>query len=700
MFNHTILPFLKSCEVFPVLDYQLVAADRNETLVLGKLFVIFFMGEAGPGVPYTGIYFDDMRYIDFYALRHNDSLTSPSKVEKGGSYLKYHYTNIEGNTTRTVRLFYDGIEEEIWSDSPEKVRLEIKPTFSDIFFVRELVSGSGNEKRWDFKQKTNFKKAKNLCQIDYETARGSPFKIFVHSGGITRKEGKLLVAPKKKHSKIWISINKRKVTRNFGPTSVYESFPNVSCDNSLLSSLYSDSVVNLSNTLDAPNKNSFFPLGPVPWYHAIFGRDSTMTALHSLLFNPQIARSTIVTLGNLIGKKFDGTTEEEPGKIIHEKRFGVVSGRKPPLSGYYGSVDATPLYVLTYVEYVKHHPEDKTITSFQDTVLKALRWIRNKIANEDLLGYTGRTTRVHRSQLGYAGLSNQGWKDSWDSVSHADGSLPPHPLYLIEVQGYAAKALEQGSVLARNDLEKAEMKSLSKKLIESIERRYWSNKTRYFGEAIDGNGRLTEIITSNPSHLLWMRVLKKEEARKIAKVLVDRALLNSGYGIKTLSYNEVRHDPLSYHNGSVWPHDNMIALSGLANYGLVSEFSLLFSELLGAYNATSLKGLPELFSGERAESIKRLDPMGGFPIPWSDAGICGIIHSMLGLRIDCDNEEDRMSLMLSPMIPSWLNSLSVKGLYIIGGKMNIRLRRRGESIDVNYSFPSEPRKNVKVEIYQ
>jgi len=670
-----------------MLDYQIVTADKNETLVLGKLFVIFFKGEAGPGVPYTGVYFNDMRYIDFYALRHNDSLTSPSKVEKSGSYLKYHYANTEGNTTRTVRLFYDGIEEEIWSDSPQKIHLEIKPTFSDIFYVRELVSGNGNEKRWEFKHETNFKNAKNSCEIDCETARESLLKVFVHSGGITRKRGKLLVTPKKKHSKIWIGINKRRVTRNFRPTSLYQSFPNVSCDNSLFSSLYSNSVVNLSNTLDAPNNNSFFPLGAVPWFHAIFGRDSTITALHSLLFKPQIARSTIVTLGNLIGKKFDKTTEEEPGKIIHEKRFGIVSGRTPPLSGYYGSIDATPLYVLTYTEYVKLHPEDKFITSFQGTALKALRWIRNKIANEDLLGYTGRTM-----------LSNQGWKDSRDSVSHSDGSLPPHPLYLVEVQGYAAKALEQGSVIAQDDLEKEEMKSLSKKLIESIEKRYWSNKTRYFGEAIDGKGRLTEIITSNPSHLLWMRVLKKEDARKIAKVLVDITQLNSGYGIKTLSYDEIRHDPLSYHNGSVWPHDNMIALCGLANYGLASEFSLLLSELLGAYDAMSVKGLPELFSGERAESIKRLDPMGGFPVPWSDAGICGIVNSMLGLRIEPANEEDRTSLTLSPMIPPWLNNLSVTGLCIMGGKMNVRVRRQGERIDVNYSFPIEPRKNVKVEI--
>jgi glycogen debranching enzyme len=672
-----------------MLDYQLVAADRNETLVLGRLFVIFFRGEAGPGVPYTGVYFDDMRYIDFYALKHDDSLTPPSKVEKSGSYLRYYYANTEGNTSRTVRLFYDGIEEEIWSDSPQKVHLEIRPAFSDIFYVRELVSGNGNEKRWEFRHETHFRRSKDSCQIGCETARGSHFRIFVHSGGVTRKEGTLLITPEKKRSKIQISINRKKITRNFRPASIYESFPNVSCDNSLFTLLYSDSVVNLSNTLDAPNRNSFFPLGAVPWYHTIFGRDSTITSLHSLLFNPRIARSTIVTLGNLVGKKFDKTTEEEPGKIIHEKRFGFVSGRRPPLSGYYGSIDATPLYVLTYVEYMKHYPEDKIITNFQGTVLNALRWIRNKIANDGLLGYTGGTM-----------LSNQCWKDSPDSVSHSDGSLPPHPLYLIEVQGYAAKALEQGSVLGQSDLEKEEMKSLSKKLIENIERRYWSNKTRYFGEAIDGKGRLTEIITSNPSHLLWMRVLKKEKARKIAEVLVDRTLLNSGYGIKTLSYKEVRHDPLSYHNGSVWPHDNMIALSGLANCGLVDEFSLLLSELLGAYDAMGLNGLPELFSGERAERAKRLNPMGGFPIPWSDAGICGIVHSMLGLRIEDADEEARTSLMLSPMLPQWLNNFSVNGLYVMGGRMNIRLHRRGERIEVKYSFPSEPRKDVKIEIHE
>ncbi|MDH2899372.1 MAG: hypothetical protein PXY39_00200 [archaeon] len=665
-----------------------MSPDTIETLVLGKVFVIFFMGEAGRGIPYTGVYFNDMRYLDYYALKLGNSLQSPTKIEKNGAFLKYEYfDNASKKTTRTVRLFYDGIEEEIRSESAQQVHLEISPAFSDLFYVRELVGGTNDEKRWRFKHKTIFKIAKDSCEIDCMGTHVPILKMFVHSRGIIRKERRLLINPKQRHFKILISFSKSRVAQHFTMSSLYESFPKVSCDNLLFQSLYSDSVINLSNTLDCPKGNSSFPLSGVPWYHAIFGRDSAITSLHSILFHPQIARSTILTLGDLIGKKFDKGTEEEPGKIIHEKRFGIMSGRDPKLKGYYGSVDATPLYVLTYLDYMKHHPQDKSVASFENVALKALQWIKRKVANERLLGYSPSTLP-----------NNQAWKDSTDSVSHSDGSLPPHPLYLIEVQGYAAKAMREGATIAPSDSEGEEMQTLSSQLSRTIEERYWSEKLHYFGEALDGNGRLTEILTSNPGHLLWMSVIQEKRAKAIARVLVDRDSLNSGFGVKTLAYNEVRHDPTSYHNGSVWPHDNMIMLCGLANYGLVDEFSLLLSELLRAYDALGLRGLPELFSGERAEKLRSLNPMGTFPIPWSDAGIFGIIHSMLGLRFENEDGGTKRKIILSPTVPSWLNRLSVNGLYIMDGRMKINLERRGEKIAANFSFPSEPKKNVKVEV--
>lgn len=661
-----------------MLDYQIVSPDRTESLVLGKLFVMLFMGEVGEGIPYTGIYYSDDRYIDYYVLKYKSSIISPQILEKNNRQINYEYATIDGKITRTTSLFYEGIEEKIQGPLTENVQFELRPNSRDIFYVRRFLTGSSDADRWLKRSSPSFDLKRQSVEIKFDGSR----RMLVEAKEIQRKNNKIVLKAGKDSSTIRISFQKVEPKKSI-PNFVYKAFPKIKTDDKRFESLYDHSIINLSNTLESPFDGCFFPLSAVPWFHTIFGRDSTITSIHGMLFNPLIAKSTIEKLGELIGKKYDRIKEEEPGKIIHEKRFGEVSGKDRVLSGYYGSVDATPLYVLTYLSYLKHHPQDDSLKKYEGEVLSALRWIKKAVKTDGLLGYKGESM-----------LSNQAWKDSWDSVSHRDGSIPPHPLYLIEVQGYAVKALEGGAELLDDRHERRELTHLSEQLHDSIKEKYWSQKMSYFGEAIDGKGRLTEILTSNPGHLLWMNAITKGFAEKVAQLLVDRNKLNSGYGVKTLAYGEVRHNPLSYHNGSVWPHDSMIILSGLARYNLREEFSELLLELLDAYSELGLTGLPELFSGERREKVRKLAPMGGFPIAWCDAGILGILHSMLGLDVQHD---DPYKVTVSPILPKWMNELAIKGLHILGGRLDVRIKRVGGKIKTDCNFAVEPHSPFRLE---
>src|SRR5579875_149796 len=661
-----------------MLDYQIVSADRTESLVLGKLFVILFMGEAGEGIPYTGVYYSDNRYIDYYALKYKNSIISPQTVERSNRQIKYEYVTVDGKITRTTSLFYEGIEEKIQGPHAENMHFELHPDYRDIFYVRSFLTGSSEANRWLKRLSPRFNVKRQSVEIQFDGYRRMVFE----AKEIQRKKDKILLKAGKDLSLIRM-LFKRVSPRRSTPNFVYKAFPKIKTDDRRFESLYDQSITNLSNTLESPFDGSFFPLSAIPWFHTVFGRDSTITSIHSMMFNPLIAKSTIVKLGELIGRKHDLVTEEEPGKIIHEKRFGEVSGRDRVLSGYYGSVDATPLYVLTYLGYLKYHPQDDSVKKFEGEVLQALRWIKKRVKSDGLLGYSGKSM-----------LSNQAWKDSWDSVSHKDGSIPPHPLFLIEVQGYAAKALEGGAELLDDKQEIRELIHLAEHLYRSIKGMYWSQKISYFGEAIDGEGRLTEILTSNPGHLLWMNAITNGSAEKVAQLLVDRSKLNSGYGVKTLAYGEVRHNPLAYHNGSVWPHDNMIILSGLARYNLREEFSELLLELLDAYSELGLTGLPELFSGERREKVRKIVPMGGFPIAWCDAGILGILHSMLGLDVQ---HGDPYKVTVSPILPEWMNELAIKGLHILGGRLDVQVKRVGGKIKTDCNFTVEPNSPFRLE---
>lgn len=336
-----------------------------------------------------------------------------------------------------------------------------------------------------------------------------------------------------------------------------------------------------------------FPLGGIPWFNCVFGRDSIVTAMQTLAFIPSIAESVIKRLAELIGRSRDEEREEEPGKIIHERREGEVSGSVLPFRRYYGTIDATPLYLMLVARYAKQSGVD-SIKPFKDGIELALRWLLDKL-NKDELGL-----------LGYSGgvLSNQGWKDSWDSVFDSSGELLGYPRYLIEVQGYVFEALSRMDEVFPGQ----GLGSIANRVRDKIGL-FWSSELGFFAEAIDGGGRLADVYTSNPGHLLWTHAINSVDARKAAEVLMGDRLF-TGYGIKTLGFGEPRHDPTSYHNGSIWPHDNSIILKGLADYGLCEEFSAGSKAMLNAFKQLGLPGLPELYTGSAPRS-----PWGTSPSP-------------------------------------------------------------------------------------
>lgn len=669
-------------------DFEISAPDRTENLVLGKMFVVLSRGAAFPIVPHSGIYYNDMRYVSSYSLRLDGKLLTPIDTRKNGKSLNYDYDN---DITRTISLHYGAFEDRIHVTSKGQLECEITPDFSDIFHVRETARGNSPESRFNYEHRSVIHMKNDSTEIDCITPVGATiYKMYLDSkSSIARiDDNNRIVLTKKEEStnlKILMYIASSPQTSPQSPNLYDSIFPALECDDLLFQSLYEDSVTNLVNALDDPSSGSYFPLGAVPWYHAIFGRDAAITSLHSVLFCPQIIESTIRTLGQLIGKRYNANTEEEPGKIIHEKRFGMTSGKDPQLQGYYGSIDATPLYALAYAELATLNPSSRVLGEYQGAFEQSIKFIESKIQISGFLGYSAGKM-----------LRNQGWKDSEDSVFHYDGSTPTHPLYLIEVQAYAAAALCAASKI-RHDQEK-KLEELSSGIARGIEQKFYSEELGYYGEAIDGQDRLTRIVTSNPSHMLWMKTTRDDErASRIAKVLVDTDLLNSGYGVKTLSFKEAKHDPRSYHNGSVWPHDTMIAIRGLANYRLTDEFSILLSQLLEAHSSIGLTGLPELFSGERrVPGQKKIEALGGFPIPWCDSGILGIIHSMLGITVE--NNDCEITLRLNPILPNWMNRMSLKGLYLFGGRANVAMKREGKRIDTKVSFSKEPKEKVKLEI--
>ena len=444
-------------------------------------------------------------------------------------------------------------------------------------------------------------------------------------------------------------------------------------DNQLFNQLLERSALDL-RLLTEPTPEGPVPAAGVPWFACIFGRDSLITSLQTLMLNPQIAVGTLRFLAKHQGRKVDPWRDEEPGKILHEMRKGELARLgEIPHGAYYGSVDATPLFLILFAETMKWLDDDRLYQEILPAAKQALEWME-RYGDLDGDGYLEYLTRSS------GGLRNQGWKDSRFSITHPDGTPAEPPLALSEVQGYAYKAMREMALLLRRKGEASLADELTERaalLKENFNRDFWLDEKRFFAQGLDSSKRPVETITSNPGHCLFCDIVDEDRARYLVLRLTS-ADMASGWGIRTVSSRASRFNPMSYHNGSIWPHDNSLVVAGMRRYGYHWEAEEITSQLFQASLFFRYSRFPELFCGfardREAYSVPAEYPVSSSPQAWAAGSAILLFQSMLGLQVDAASKR----LYLTPKLPSWLEHASVRNLRIGKGTVDLYFERHDE----------------------
>jgi glycogen debranching enzyme len=409
----------------------------------------------------------------------------------------------------------------------------------------------------------------------------------------------------------------------------------------------------------------------IPWYAAPFGRDSIVTGLETLCVAPDIARDVLTLLAAHQGREDNPERDEEPGKIMHELRRGEMArAGEIPHSPYYGSVDATPLYCVLAAETYRWTGDTDLLQQVFPAAERALGWVvRGLAAGGGVLRYQRRTPR---------GLESQCWKDSRDGVSFPDGTRAAPPIAVLEAQGYAVSALEEMAALYRLQGEPgrrraAELDAEARLLRRRIDGMFWVPETGYYALALDGEGRQVSTLSSNPGHLLWARAVSERRAHRVAEVLLSDAMF-SGYGIRTVARGQPVYNPLSYHNGTVWPHDNALCALGMARYGMRAQPIQVLTSLLAAAEHFRYHRLPELFCGMGRKSGEFLVhyPVSCSPQAWAAGSLFMMLEAILGLEPDARGGRLRVR---NPQLPPSVRRLEVTGLQLGDAKVSLRFLR-------------------------
>jgi glycogen debranching enzyme len=423
-----------------------------------------------------------------------------------------------------------------------------------------------------------------------------------------------------------------------------------------------------------------YPYAGIPWFSVPFGRDAVITALQVLWVNPALARGVLTYLSALQAAESSAFHSAQPGKIMHETRKGEMAAlREVPFGRYYGGVDTTPLFVMLAGAYLKRTNDVEFLRRVWPATRAALDWI-DRFGDSDRDGFL----EYNRGEPG--GLQNQGWKDSDNSIFHCDGSFAKGAIALVEVQAYvvAAKRAAAEIALAIGDTEMgSKLAAEADHLKDNIDSRFWSRSLGTYFLALDGAKRPCAVRTSNAGHVLFCGMADEEKAIHVGRDLMTRDLF-SGWGVRTVAADASLYNPMSYHNGTVWPHDCSIVAAGLARYGMSDAAGRIFTGLFDAACRFPDFRLPELFCGfpRHASEAPVAYPSACTPQAWASGAVFLLLQACLGIEIDAKTS---VIAVIKPFLPQWLDRVSVRDLIVGDGRATLHFRREGDRVEVGIS---------------
>ena len=687
------------------------ADERNQVLKYGQMFAVFdrFGDIEAGGLGEEGIFYDGTRFLSELALYVGEQrpLLLSSTVREDSALFTADFTNVDVargdevliprgsvHITRSKTLWQGACYEEITISSYAlstislPIAIRFNADFADLFEVRGTSRiRKGERLAPQVKRGSAILAYRGLDGVVRRTCiRCSPVPDWISSEGC---EFRIQLHPKQQvvlqmvvsclyescpdrtdtfqHALAQSAAEMRDVLQ--GGASVHSSHDTL---NTWMRRSSSD-----IRMMTVGNPETDYPYAGVPWFSTVFGRDGIITALECLWMNPRIAKGVLQYLAATQATEVIPGSEAEPGKILHEARSGEMAALgEIPFGRYYGSVDATPLFVVLAGAYYDRTADLAFIRSIWHHFELALQWI-HECGDRDHDGF------VEYSRQTDKGLVQQGWKDSNDSVFHADGSVAEPPIALCEVQGYVYAAKRAASRLAgalgRKDqaaLLNGEAERLKRKFTDA----FWCPQLGTYALALDGHKNPCRVRTSNPGHCLYSGIAIPEHAAQIARGLLTPDFF-CGWGVRTVAISEARYNPIAYHNGSVWPHDNAIIASGISRYGFREMAARILSGFMDVSAYVDLHRLPELLCGldRRSGEGPTLYPVACSPQAWAAGAVFMLLESCLGISIDAPAQKLTLA---QPHLPATISQLWIRRLQINAASVDLYLERVDNSVRV------------------